>query len=120
MSAWKFKLKKLTQLHKMAFQGMRVHFLINKKEMPEMAAYQITLPKNLRIPPSYHKVAHEVIFILHGKGTAHLNKENFSVKKGDVILVQPGTWHSFSTKNHAMKALAITSPYVDSTTDLYH
>jgi len=102
------------------FQGMKVNSLIKKTETRQMSAYHIQIPKKTRIPHSYHKKAHELIFVLSGRGIVHLNRRNIPIKKGDVILVQPRTWHSFSTGSQNLKVLAVPSPYVDSKTDLYH
>lgn len=99
---------------------MEVNHVVKKREMPQMAAFYIRLPRKTILPPSYHKKAYEIIFILSGFGKAHLNKKTFFIKKGDAILVKPQTWHSFSTSERSMKILAVTSPYVDAETDLYH
>jgi mannose-6-phosphate isomerase-like protein (cupin superfamily) len=117
---WRFKLKNLGGVPSRAFQGMKVKSLISKEETEEMVAYHIRIPRNTRIAHSHHKVAHEVIFILSGSGTAHLNEERFPVKAKDVVLIRPGTWHSFSAGHEALEALAVLSPRVDGKTDLYH
>lgn len=117
---WRYKVKKLSDFEAIEFQGMKVNPLIKKSETGQMSAYHILIPKRTRIPPSYHKKAHEIIFVLSGRGKVHLNRRNIHIKKGDVILVQPRTWHSFSTARHTLKVLAVPSPYVDSKTDLYH
>src|SRR5258706_14687666 len=120
MKNWKYKIKRLSHMPIREFEGMKMNFLIDKKEMDRMAAYYIHIPKNASIPHSYHKVAHEIILVLAGSGKVHLNRKKIAVQQGDVILVQPPTWHSFSTTHRPMTVLAVTAPYVDGTTDLYH
>ncbi len=117
---WTYIVKKISNLETIEFEGMQLHFLIQKKETDGMAAYHIKLPRHTRIPPSYHKIAEEIIVVLQGSGFAFLNRKRIPIKKGSVILVQPRTWHSFASAHKQMTLLAVTSPYVDSKTDLYH
>ena len=117
---WEYKLKKLGKLPGHEFEGMFVAPAITKDETQKMVAYHIRIPKHVRIPHSYHKIAHEIIFVLDGRGTAHLNKDDVVLRPGSVILVQPKTWHSFSTANKTLEFLAIASPRVDAQTDLYY
>jgi mannose-6-phosphate isomerase-like protein (cupin superfamily) len=120
MTPWSYKVKTLKKIPSITFEEMAVKFVINPGESRHMACYHLYLPAKKRIPPSYHKIAHEVIFILSGCGRVHLNKTVRPVKSGDAILVRPRTWHSFSTGRSSMTMLAVTAPYVDSKIDLYH
>lgn len=117
---WEYKLKRLGQTPSFEFQGMIVAPLILKEETENLVAYHIRIPKNVRIPHSYHKLAHEIIVVLDGRGKAHLNREEVRLRAGGVVVVQPRTWHSFSTAGGNLEFLAIASPRVDRTTDLYY
>jgi quercetin dioxygenase-like cupin family protein len=117
---WEYKLKKLGELPAHEFEGMSVAPAITKDETEKMVAYHIRIPKNVRIPHSYHKIAHEIVFVLDGCGTAHLNQDNVILRPGAVILIRPETWHSFSTADRTLEFLAIASPRVDADTDLYY
>ena len=117
---WRYRIKKLAELESHHFEGMRVAPAITRRETQATVAYHIRIPRNVRVPHSYHKLAHEVILVLSGRGTAHLDKRDHPIRKGDVLLIRPRTWHSFSTGKHSLEFLAVTAPRVDSKTDLYH
>jgi len=121
MKARPYTVKRVSRLPRIKFEGMDINFLIDKKEMKgKMAAYFIRMSPGTVVPPSYHKVANEIIVVLSGSGEARLNKDRVKIRKGDVMLVRPRTWHSFTTGRSSLRLLAVLSPYVDSRTDLYH
>lgn len=44
-------------------------------------------------PPNTHAAAHEFFYVLEGEGIARCDGQATPVKKGDAILVSPGTEH---------------------------
>ncbi|MDE2292976.1 MAG: cupin domain-containing protein [Elusimicrobia bacterium] len=117
---WKYKVKQLGRLSAHEFEGMAVAPAITKDETAAMVAYHIRIPPRTRIPHSYHKKAHEIIVVLDGRGTAHLDRSRVALRKGRVLLVQPRTWHSFSTAASPLEFIAVAAPRVDAKTDLYY
>ncbi|MGF6507946.1 cupin domain-containing protein [Paraburkholderia sp. 32] len=46
-----------------------------------------------KTPPNVHQVAHEMFFVLEGSGKAYVDGRVTSLKKGDALLVRPGSTH---------------------------
>jgi mannose-6-phosphate isomerase-like protein (cupin superfamily) len=46
-----------------------------------------------RTPPNAHAIAHEMFFVLKGEGLAHANGVTVAIKKGDSLLLPPGSTH---------------------------
>lgn len=44
-------------------------------------------------PPNEHSHAHEFFYVLHGEGIATADGDSLPVKKGDAILLNPGSEH---------------------------
>ena len=120
MKPWRYKLKNISKLPSFHFEGMDVRPLVTKDETEKLVTYHIRIPKKVRIPHSYHKIAHEIIVVLSGSGTAHLNDKRFSIKANDTIFIKPYTWHSFSTNQDSLEIITFLTPRVDQVTDLYY
>lgn len=101
------------------FQGMKVRPLTARGEK-EMTAYHIRFKRGMAIPPSYHKRAHEIIVVLSGAGTAHLDGRRVPLRAGSTVRIEPGVRHAFSTRSKAMEILAFLNGPVNETTDLFH
>jgi mannose-6-phosphate isomerase-like protein (cupin superfamily) len=116
----KFVTRSLARITPFSFEGMSIRPLIAKEDTKAMVAYHIRIPAMTRIPHSYHKLASEVIHVLSGEGTVHLDRRRVAVKAKDSIFIQPRVWHSFSTGKKPLTVLAVLSPRADPKTDLYH
>ena len=44
-------------------------------------------------PPNEHAGAHEFFYVLHGEGTARCDGDTMPIKKGDALLLRPGSEH---------------------------
>jgi mannose-6-phosphate isomerase-like protein (cupin superfamily) len=44
-------------------------------------------------PPNEHAAAHEFFHVLHGEGVARCDGKTLSIKKGDSLLLHPGSAH---------------------------
>lgn len=47
-----------------------------------------------RTPPNTHQRAHEMFFILEGQGRAYADDQVLELRKGDAMLVRPGSSHA--------------------------
>lgn len=63
-----------------------------------------------------HLHHHEVVTVLRGKAAMTLGKESFLIKKGDVIIIPTGTFHSVKNmKKKPLIVLSVQSPFFDGT-----
>lgn len=46
-----------------------------------------------KTPPNAHQHAHEFFFVLQGEGLAHCGGESKPIRRGDALLVRPGSEH---------------------------
>ena len=46
-----------------------------------------------RTPRHHHGQAHEMFYVLSGRGKAHCNGETFDLEKGDALMLPPGFEH---------------------------
>jgi mannose-6-phosphate isomerase-like protein (cupin superfamily) len=49
--------------------------------------------KGGKTPPNTHRAAHEFFYVLHGEGLAHCDGATKPIRRGDALLVRPGTEH---------------------------
>ncbi len=62
----------------------------------------------------YHKTHTETVIVLEGKGQMFLGTEVFDIRKGDQMIIPPGTHHSVVVKSkRPLKVLSIQSPYFE-------
>jgi len=64
-------------------------------------------------PEQYHKKKEETFVILHGDVTLHLNDEPRSLKKGDVVTIEPEVKHRFETHSGCVIEEVSSTHYVD-------
>jgi mannose-6-phosphate isomerase-like protein (cupin superfamily) len=46
-----------------------------------------------KTPPNAHQHADEFFYVLHGEGVAHCGGESKPIRRGDALLVRPGSEH---------------------------
>jgi mannose-6-phosphate isomerase-like protein (cupin superfamily) len=49
--------------------------------------------KGGKTPPNTHRAAHEFFYVLHGEGMAYCDGAAKPIRRGDALLVHPGTEH---------------------------
>jgi len=72
----------------------------------------ITLP-NQSHPAQFHKQKEETFVVLHGDVDLHLDENLHILKKGDVVTIEPGVQHSFTTKNGCVIEEVSSTHYVN-------
>ncbi|MGF6408486.1 cupin domain-containing protein [Paraburkholderia sp. MM5482-R1] len=64
-----------------------------------------------KTPPNVHQVAHEMFFVLEGSGKAYVDGRATSLKKGDALLVRPGSTHEVeNTGTGKLYCLTVMTP----------
>lgn len=63
------------------------------------------------VPKHFHKTHTETVIVLEGKGEMFLGGEVFNIKKGDQMVIPPGTHHSVVVKSKKpLKVVSIQAP----------
>jgi mannose-6-phosphate isomerase-like protein (cupin superfamily) len=62
-------------------------------------------------PPNEHAAAHEFFYVLHGEGMASCGGRTMSIKKGDALLLRPGSEHVIrNTGDNKLYTLTVMTP----------
>jgi len=62
-------------------------------------------------PPNSHTIAHEFFFVLAGEGIATSNGEDLPIRKGDSLLLRPGSEHVIrNTGTSKLYTLTVMTP----------
>ena len=62
-------------------------------------------------PPNEHSEAHEFFYVLHGEGIAKCDGKTVPIKKGDSLLLHPGTNHIIeNTGQGKLYTLTVMTP----------
>ncbi|MDF2116714.1 cupin domain-containing protein [Roseiarcaceae bacterium H3SJ34-1] len=62
-------------------------------------------------PPNEHTAAHEFFYVLHGEGIARCGDRTIPIKKGDSLLLHPGTEHVVeNTGDSKLYTLTVMTP----------
>jgi mannose-6-phosphate isomerase-like protein (cupin superfamily) len=62
-------------------------------------------------PPNEHSAAHEFFYVLHGEGVAKCGGKTVPIKKGDSLLLHPGTNHIIeNTGQGKLYTLTVMTP----------
>lgn len=65
-------------------------------------------------PPNSHSDAHEFFYVLHGEGTAASDGDEMPIKKGDALLLNPGSVHIVkNTGASKLYTLTVMTPNQD-------
>lgn len=65
-------------------------------------------------PPNSHSDAHEFFYVLHGEGTAASDGDEMPIKKGDALLLNPGSVHIVkNTGTSKLYTLTVMTPNQD-------
>ncbi len=60
--------------------------------MPFISVVEIFEPGG-KTPPNVHQHAHEMFYVLSGRGRAHCGGKTYDVEKGDTLVLPPGLEH---------------------------
>ncbi len=62
-------------------------------------------------PPNEHAAAHEFFYVLHGEGVARCDGKTLPIKKGDSLLLRPGSEHVIqNTGSGKLYTLTVMTP----------
>jgi mannose-6-phosphate isomerase-like protein (cupin superfamily) len=62
-------------------------------------------------PPNEHAAAHEFFHVLHGEGVARCDGKTLPIKKGDSLLLHPGSEHVIeNTGTEKLYTLTVMTP----------
>ncbi|WP_313617648.1 cupin domain-containing protein [Agrobacterium sp.] len=65
-------------------------------------------------PPNSHSDAHEFFYVLHGEGIASSDGDEMPIKKGDALLLNPGSVHIVkNTGTSKLYTLTVMTPNQD-------
>jgi mannose-6-phosphate isomerase-like protein (cupin superfamily) len=81
-------------------------------ERPEMSGLLVQVRGSL--PPHFHKLTHEVVFLVRGEGLFQLGTERMAIKTGAVMRISPGQVHTFTNQGLTPAVFfVVTSPRWD-------
>ena len=67
-----------------------------------------------RTPPNVHSQAQEMFYVLHGEGIAHSDGKSAVFKRGDSLLLAPGTVHQIeNTGSGRLYCMTVMVPNQD-------
>jgi mannose-6-phosphate isomerase-like protein (cupin superfamily) len=90
-------------------EEMRITKLV---ERPEMSGLLVQVRGSL--PPHFHKLTHEVVFLVRGEGLFQLGTERIAIKTGAVLRISPGQVHTFTNQGPTPAVFfVVTSPRWD-------
>jgi mannose-6-phosphate isomerase-like protein (cupin superfamily) len=62
-------------------------------------------------PPNEHAEAHEFFYVLEGQGVARCDGKTISIKRGDALLLRPGSEHTIeNTGSGKLYTLTVMTP----------
>ncbi len=76
----------------------------------DVDATHVTVPAGRRTSPHRHRRSTCFIFVVDGKGVAHLDGRREPVALNDFVLVRPGIVHSFEAGEEPLTLLTLHGP----------
>ncbi len=81
-------------------------------ESPEMSGLLVQVRGSL--PPHFHKLTREVVYMLRGAGVLQLGAERIPIKAGAVVRIPAGTVHTFTNTGETPAVFfVVTAPRWD-------
>lgn len=99
--------------------GLEVYSLFRPEEADQLSVRWIEVGPDIAVPPSHHRLAREVLYILEGEGDFQVGEETSRCQAGDFVNVPPGSTHSMRSGPKGVRFLAIQSPPVEPDRDIY-
>jgi len=97
----------------------RLETLVDPEEEGAGIVHRVYVAPRERTSVSYHRIAEEFYFVISGRGTAILNREEHRLSKGDFLRLPPGTTHGFVTAEEPLEMLNIQTPGCRPDRDVY-
>lgn len=95
------------------FEGLRLKFLPQPLSRFDLTAVHVMLPRGSSVPPIYHKVTDELVYVLEGRAWAYLGRGKFLLRPGDWLPIPAGVGHQFVPIGRRVRALSLFSPAMD-------
>ena len=81
-------------------------------ESPDMSGLLVQVRGSL--PPHFHKLTQEVVYMLSGEGLLQLDADRIPIKAGAVVRIPAGRVHTFTNQGHAPAVFfVVTTPRWD-------
>ena len=87
-----------------------IYQLAKDGSLPNTGVDYVEIKPETELKVHFHDSPTVLIFVLEGSGIAHLDGEEYQIKKGDVINIPPKTTHGFKTKEKKFIFLSIQTP----------
>ena len=81
--------------------------------MGDVTVMHVSLQANKKLPLVCHRKTGELVFCLSGPVTAVLGRARRRLKKGEIVWIPPGVWHTFETGRRPIEALVVFHPRLD-------
>ncbi len=92
------------------FDGVKIGFIVTKKQHPELSITILEIAPNIQIPLHTHEKEIDSIFILEGEGEIFMNNEWISAKAGDIIVVGNKELHGLKAMRNTLRCYVIHAP----------
>lgn len=90
-------------------EAVRITTLV---ESPEMSGILVQVRDSM--PPHFHKLTQEVVYMLRGEGMLLLGTERIPIKTGGVVRIPAGAVHTFTNQGPAPAVFfVVTTPRWD-------
>ena len=90
-------------------EAVRITTLV---ESPDMSGLLVQVRGSL--PPHFHKLTREVVYLLRGEGMLQLGAERIPIKAGAVVRIPAGTVHTFTNRGETPAVFfVVTAPRWD-------
>ncbi|OGS12296.1 MAG: hypothetical protein A2234_05905 [Elusimicrobia bacterium RIFOXYA2_FULL_58_8] len=113
-------MKKSTEYLHGGISGLTAKLLghLKMREIPAAGQFNISmlhesLPCRSSAPEVTHSRTKELVFIIRGRAAGFLNGKKILLKKGDYLVIPPGTRHRFEAGKDGLEAVSIFSPPID-------
>lgn len=106
----KYRVGHISKAKKYGFAGLTIRAIFPEVLQRHYNVLHEHLPKGTVLPHVRHRRTSELVFCLEGSFQVILNKKKFSLRKGSVVWIPPGTWHTFISNKRDATALSIFSP----------
>lgn len=111
--------RRLDEVDQESLHGLDVRSLFSPEEADMLSFRWIRAEADTLVPPSFHKEACEVLYVLQGAARFRLDDDCFEVKAGDFLSIPPGVVHSMKTSSQGITFVAVQTPPVERNVDFY-
>ncbi|BBD70634.1 hypothetical protein NIES4072_70010 [Nostoc commune NIES-4072] len=101
---------KLDDIHPYEVNGSFIRSFLPPGEIPHVGCDHVFMPANTSLPPHLHQRSKTYLLVTSGRGYGIIGDQHISIKKGDIICIEPQVVHSFSTESESIEFISIQSP----------